>query len=385
MNPDRADLFICYNAEEGAWVNKFAHALEAQFEVCEEGHLRPFRCFFYAEDIMAGEDWHAKMLVHAVSARRFLFVISPKALVSDWCALEIHERISNPNGLDTLVCGNRREEFDPTGSPIRILARFRRWANLCDSRSFEEQVEELGGWLCRKKEHERFQVVRKSEGKQALDEPLSLEKAFCRIIPCVGLVIDKQFSQPLGCAWFNEGRQFLCDAETARVTHEALKRGEPGLCWCSSESRTLRSLIIAQVRIPQRWDESGEIYVCLNEPLPKPPCLASTPEFFLDNKLGTVVFDRVASATTQIGPVFSLPPTARIEFGCGVLVPRQIDFAPSPQPVEIKIIVQPSEIVLAGAPVYDARGRLAGYVTRGTNGAFAAISNENFRSRMVHN
>jgi hypothetical protein len=163
MNPNVPDLFISCNVEELAWVEKAIRTLEAKLEILENSQLRPFRCFVYKHDITAGEDWHDRTLVNAVSALRFLFVISPQALASDWCHLELHERITrHPHGLDSLLFVNRKEGLDANEAQTGVLTRFRRWVDVSDARPFEKQIDELTAWLCRKKEYEGFQIIRKA-------------------------------------------------------------------------------------------------------------------------------------------------------------------------------------------------------------------------------
>jgi hypothetical protein len=362
MNPHGADLFISYNAEESAWVEKAISSLESQLQILENGQLRPFRCFVDMQDITAGDDWHATMLANAVSAFRFLFVISPKALASDWCQLELHQRInSHPQGLDTLLFVNRREGLAPMGTEIGVLTRYRRWVDVSNARPFEKQIDELSAWLCRKKEYEDFQVIRKADKANIFAEPLALEEAFRRFVPCVGIVTKSRYERPLGYAWLNQGRQFLCDYETAR----AIRNGPQGhalrLCWRDDWSGAGGSLIIARVEVPHRRDEAGKLYVSLNAPLPNRPCLGRSLEYFTENEVGTVVFE--ASAETK---------------GESRLVPRRAVVSNWLEPAGIEMRMEAGEILLSGAPLFDALGCFAGCVTSDDHGASVALPREIF-------
>jgi hypothetical protein len=367
MNANTADLFISYNNEECAWVERVIGALEGELEVLENGRLRPFRCFVYVQDIAVGEDWHETMLAHALSAHRFLFVMSARALASQWCQLELHERINNrPHWADTLLFANRMDGSEAEKASTWILTRFRRWLDVTDARPFETQMDELAGWLCGKNEYEAFQIIRQSDKRRIFGAPKALEEAFRRFVSCVGIVMDERCDRPLGYAWLNEGRQFLCDYETARASHE----GSPGralrLVWRDELSDAGGSLIIARADVPQRWNEAGKLYVSLNAPLPSRPFFGSGLEYFSENNLGTLVLE---------------PGTKTSREFC--LVPRRAALSSWFQPAGINVTMEAGEILLSGAPLFDAWGSFAGCVTRDVNGASVALPSEIFRSPFV--
>jgi hypothetical protein len=342
MKLPHADLFICFNEDEHLWVQRAAETLEARLEVVEGGRVRRFLCFYYTQDMRIGDDWHERMLELAASANRLLFVVSPGSLASFCCKLEINQRVRRHHlGLEAMLCGNRVPNVEPLNTPAGFVLGHEVWADLLDHRSFDEQFDELVGWLCRARAGERFHVRRKPDPQEICLEPLVFEAAFARFLPCLGLVTSAADALPMGCAWFAEGRRFTCDWQTARAAAAQLAQGHAFLYWCDGSGGFSHCLSITHVREPLEDLQPGALYVTLNDALPERPPRAPEPVFFPHRQLGVVV-----ATTSGRDGVAARAAAIHWQKGGGV-----------------EAAIEPGERWLPGAPIFDALGRFAGYLT----------------------
>ena len=121
------DAFVSYSREDSAAVRQLRGALAARGKVV----------WLDAEDIVAGEDWRARITRAIEACNAFLFVLSPASVRSSYCRQELDQAVT----LQKLIIPVYQEHVEPDLLPSSLTDR--EWVDLRESDSSGSGLDRL--------------------------------------------------------------------------------------------------------------------------------------------------------------------------------------------------------------------------------------------------
>jgi tetratricopeptide (TPR) repeat protein len=120
----KARIFVSYSRQDNAFARRLVDALLA----------RHFDAFLDTKDIVAGEDWQARLGKLILAADTVVFVVSPDSIGSKFCAWEVQEATLLDKRIVPVVARDT-----PNASVVPSLARLH-FLSFKDDTAFETQV-----------------------------------------------------------------------------------------------------------------------------------------------------------------------------------------------------------------------------------------------------